>query len=121
MSLVSKLKGVLSHAKDAGASVAIEHLLAKRLEPYGELKGLKLNSRERSIEVEVFLKGETEPLRVEVLEYELQMGPDQDYLVVKRVVASREWVTTLLNDFVVGRRQPLPHQHSKLVRLVLNG
>lgn len=101
--------------------MAIEHLLAKRLEPYGELKNLRLNSRDKTIEIEVLLKGEAEPLAVKVIEYELQTGPEQDYLIVKRAIASREWVTVLLQDFVVGRRQPLPHQHSKMVRLVLNG
>ena len=121
MSLVSKLRSVVSHAKDAGASAAIEHLLAKRLEPYGELKSLRLNSREKTIEIEVLLKGESEPLAVKVLQYELQITPEQDFLVVKRAIASREWVTALLQDFVVGRPQPLPHQHSKMVRLVLNG
>lgn len=121
MSLVNKLRGVISHAKDAGASVAIEHLLAKRLEPYGELKNLRLNSRDKTIEVEVLLKGEAETLVVKVLEYELQSEPDQDYLVVKRAIASREWVTALLQDFVAGKRHPLPQQHSKMVRLVLNG
>lgn len=121
MSFANKLWGAINQAKDAGASIALEHLLAKQLEPYGELKQLKLNSRERKIHVEVLLKGEMHPLGVDVLEYELQAAADQDYLVVQRVVASREWVTELLRNFLVGRRHPIPQQHSKLVRLVLNG
>lgn len=121
MSFASKVWGAINQAKDAGASIAIEHLLARQLEPYGELKDLKLNSRERTIHLEVLLKGETLPLGVDVLEYELQTAADQDFIVVKRVVASREWVTELLRNFLVGRRQPIPHQHSKMVRLVLNG
>lgn len=120
MSIVSKLRGAFTHAKDAGASIAIEHLLARQLEPYGELKLLKLNSRDRSIHLEVLLKGESQPLSVEVLEYELVTTADQDFLIIRRVVASREWVTALLHNFLVNHRHPIPHQHSKLVRVVLN-
>src|SRR5690606_20178654 len=121
MSFASKVWGVINQAKDAGASIAIEHLLAKQLEPYGELKELRLNSRERKVHLEVLLKGELHSLGVDVLDYELQSAADQDYIVLKRVVDSREWVTELLRNFVVGRRHPIPHQHSRMVRLVLNG
>lgn len=119
MSFVSKLKGAIHHAKDAGSSMAAEHFVAKQLEPFGELKHLQINSREKNIAVEVLLKGERDTLWVEIEDYEFINNDGLDYFIIKRAAASREWITTLLQSVIVGRRNLIPPQYSRMARMVL--
>jgi hypothetical protein len=78
------------------------------LKPYGTLTKLKLDTTARRIEAELELKGETEPVRLDIGEYELVEEDDSAWLVIKEISTSREWLTRLANDFAVGRRFELP-------------
>jgi hypothetical protein len=111
----------MTQAKDAGASMAIERWLARQLEDYGELKMLKINSTDKTVHVEVLLKGEYQPLSVEIQEYEFSSEGGRDYIAVKRATASRDWVNAVIRNFLIGRKHPLPEQHSAMIRVVLNG
>ncbi len=112
--------GAIGSVKDSGAAVAIQRWLSRELADYGEVLDFKMNSRARSAELQVSLKGETEKLSIYIDEYELITG-GKDYIVVKRARASREWVNAVLRNFVIGQRREIPAQYSGMVKLVLNG
>src|SRR5215831_8533400 len=109
MGLGDLVKGAIGSVKDSGASVALQRWLAREMADYGEVLDFKVNSRARSAELHVRLKGEHEKLTVHVDEYELVAG-DKDYIVVKRARASREWVNAVLRNFVIGKRHEIPSQ-----------
>jgi hypothetical protein len=120
MGLGDLVMGAIGSVKDSGASAAIKSWLARELADYGEVLDFKINSRDRSAELNILLKGERDKLTVNVDEYEV-VSADKDYIVVKRARASREWVNAVLRKFVIGRRQAIPAQYSGMVKLVLNG
>lgn len=78
------------------------------LKPYGTLIRLKLDTGARSIDAELELKGETQPVSIEVHEYELNEENGHIYFVVKSISTSRDWLTTLARDFAVDRKFELP-------------
>jgi hypothetical protein len=78
------------------------------LKPYGTLTRFKLDTGRRSIEAELELKGETQPVSIEVHEYELNEENGRIYFVVKSMATSRDWLTTLARDFAVDRKFELP-------------
>lgn len=119
MSWGKKLAAVFTHAKDAGASMAIEKWLARELAEYGDLQGLDINSREKKIELNILLKGEAEPVRLIIESYELVQPQDRPSVVVKQVSASRPWLQSLLRNFLVGQPVPIPDPYAKFARLVL--
>jgi hypothetical protein len=120
MGLGDLVMGAIGSVKDSGASAAIQRWLSRELADYGEVLDFQINSRERSAELHVLLKGEREKLAVQIDEYEI-ISADKDYIVVKRARASREWVNAVLRNLVIGKRQQIPPQYSSLVKLVLNG
>jgi hypothetical protein len=121
MSWVEKLKGAATQLKDSGASAAIRAWLSRELAEYGEVLDFKLNSRERGAELHVLLKGEAHPLTIHVEEYELIESGGENFVRVIRARASREWANSVLKNFVIGQRHPIPKQYSGVVKLVLNG
>jgi hypothetical protein len=120
MSWSEKLKGAITQVKDSGASAAIERWLTRELADYGKLLDFKLNSREKQIQFRVLLKGDLEPLTVYIDEYELCQEGEEDFVVIRRARASREWVQAVLRNFLFNKRHKIPSQYSGMVKLVLN-
>ncbi len=89
------------------------------LRPYGSLTSLKLDTTARTIEAELELKGETQPVRLHVREYELRERDGRALLLLKDVHTSREWLTTLLRDFAVDKEFELPESVRKFLPMVL--
>ena len=121
MSWVEKIRGAITQVKDTGASAAIERWLSKELADYGELLDFKLSSRDKTVELHVLLKGEKEELTVHIEEYELVSSGEDDYVIIRRAKASREWVDAVLRKFLINKRHKIPKQYSSMVKLVLNG
>src|SRR5436189_3397746 len=112
MSWAEKIRGAITQVKDTGASAAIERWLSRELADYGELLDFKLNSRGKTVEVHVLLKGETENLTVHIDEYELVSSGDEDYVIIRRAKASRAWVDAVLRNFLINKRHRIPQQYS---------
>jgi hypothetical protein len=121
MSWAEKLKGAITQVKDSGASAAIERWLGKELADYGELLDFKLNSRNKTVEVHILLRGDKENLTVHIDEYELSSSGGEDYVTVRRARASRPWVDAVLRNFILNKKHRIPQQYSSMVKLVLNG
>jgi hypothetical protein len=119
MNTGSKLKDWIHRQKDASVSMVAEKMLQKYLEPYGRLMDLALNSRQNTASIKVLLKGETEPLIIDIQEYELVQEPAGSYVTVKRATASREWLTLLLRTFLLGRRLDVPEKYATYAKMLL--
>ncbi|HMJ88343.1 MAG TPA: hypothetical protein VK530_00920 [Candidatus Acidoferrum sp.] len=88
------------------------------LKPYGELTAFKLNSRERSAEGEIMLKGEREPVRVRIGSYEFIHEGDRTFVVINDLITSREWLTRLAQQFVIGKPFELPASMGKYAAMI---
>ena len=89
------------------------------LKSYGSMTRLKLDTAARTIEAELELKGETEPLRLHVQEYELRQESGRAFIIIKSIDTSREWLTTLARDFAVDRPFELPDSVKKFLPMIL--
>lgn len=121
MSWTNLVKGAIGQVKDTGASAALERWLARELADYGEVLDFKINSSGRHAQLHVLLKGEKDPLTVTIENYELSSEGSEDFIIVKRANASREWVNAVLRKFLIDKKHKIPAQYSSMVKLVLNG
>ena len=88
------------------------------LKPYGTLTRLKFDTAARTIEADVELNGESQPVNVQVREYELRESADRATVVLKDIHTSREWLTTLMKNFVVDKEFPLPDSVKKFLPMI---
>jgi hypothetical protein len=98
---------------------AVAMLNQSVLKPYGTLTRLKLDSSKRSVEAELELRGETQPVRVQIPEYDLLQKNGGTVLIIKSISTSREWLTTLARDFAVERELKIPPSIEKYLPIVL--
>ena len=69
---------------------------------------LELDSKAKTIRVELDLNGETTPILIEVGGYSVSEVNGQTFLSVGKFKTSREWLTTLLNDYAVKKPVAIP-------------
>jgi hypothetical protein len=119
MSVGSTLKEWLRTQKDNSVSFVLEKMLRTRLEPYGSVSAFSLDSKRNHASLTILLKGETEPVTLEIQEYALTADAEGQYLVVKQAATSREWLTVLVQDLLVGRRLPIPEKYAAYAKLLL--
>jgi hypothetical protein len=88
------------------------------LKPYGELTAFDFDSSNRSAEGELMLKGEQLPIRIKIGSYSLLTEGDRTYIVINSFIASREWITRMGQDFVVGKKFKLPQSVGKYATMI---
>ena len=121
MSWTNLVKGAINQVKDSGASTAVQSWLARELSDYGEVLDFKISSADRTAQLHVLLKGEKEPLTVTIENYELSSSGSDDFIIVQRAHASREWVNAVLRKFLIHKKHKIPAQYSSMAKLVLKG
>ena len=89
-------------------AVALPMLNNAWLKPFGHATSLKLDSSNKSAEIVLELKGEHTPLTIHVQEYDVVREPNGTFVVVKAVTTSREWMTAIAREYVVGRKLAVP-------------
>jgi hypothetical protein len=112
--------GSLADSKDRLISERIKQELNTHLARYGEVLDVRLNTRERSVQLSIKLKGEPDPITVNIGKYELIKEDTKLWLSVDRqsIEASREWLTLLLQDQAGRQRLPVPQNYAWAVEFL---
>src|SRR3954467_6288304 len=119
MGLLDAIRDMAHAARDAGASFLVERAVAHRLQPYGRMLNLSIDSKTKRIRLEILLKGETEPVTVTIDEYQLTTAAGAEFILIKKASASREWINALIQDFAIGKTIPLPTKYANVVKSLL--
>ncbi|HKQ37019.1 MAG TPA: hypothetical protein VJ063_03010 [Verrucomicrobiae bacterium] len=108
--------GFFSDAKDRMVeSVALPMLNNAWLKPFGRATSLKIDSSNKTAEISLELNGEQTPLTIYVKDYELVNDPSGPSVVLKSVTTSRQWMTALAQEYLVGRRLAVPPEHAAMI------
>ena len=112
--------GTLADSKDRLISERIKHELNTHLARYGEVQDVKLNTRERSVQLSIKLKGEPDPISVNIGKYALIKEDTQLWVTLESqsIEASREWLTLLLQDQAGRQRLPIPQKYAWAVEFL---
>lgn len=109
-------RSLLSRAKDAALQKAVRAFLRPKLERYGELKDLDLDTSAKRITAELLLHGDATPLKVTEALYRLEQDCGQWSVVVYGIKTSKPWVQHLLEDYFPELKFKVP----ELVKVLLS-
>ena len=112
--------GFFSDSKDRMVeAVALPMLNNAWLKPFGQATSLRLDSSNKSAEITFELKGEQLPLHIHVQEYDVLREPGGTFVVVKAVTTSREWMTAMAREYLVGRKLAVPPEAAGMMSRLL--
>ena len=116
---MSLFKNLLDKTKGQAVSLAGRQFLNSYLEKYGTMLNFSVQPETKTITAEILLKGEQSPIRLELTGYEIGGTVDKPTLRIARAEASREWLGTVLREFVQGKDFDLPPKAAPLLKLLL--
>jgi hypothetical protein len=86
--------------KDAALrSLARQYINSKISDQYGVVTKLEIDRAKKTIHAELDLKGESQPIIVDVTAYELISAPDKTLIRLADVKISRRWADALYQQF----------------------
>ena len=102
-------------ALSKGAKVAINTYLKE----YGKMLKLNLDSKNKSITLEVLLEGEKEPLSVNVERYELTEEQGKHLLKIYGIHTSRAWINAIAGSYLEGKSFEIPEEYAKMLKVIV--
>ena len=106
-------------AKDIALSTTGKNILNKKLDKFGEITHLNLDSNGDTIELEVLLKGELAPLKVIINGYTFTQREEIHYISIQDIKTSREWLNHVVQDYVHGKEFKVPKKYVRLIKRIL--
>jgi len=92
--------------KNSAISELAKKFVNNFIRDYGKMVNLKIDSKNKNIELEVLLKGEKENIIVKIEEYKVDSDNGENVIKFKNITASREWVEVLINNMVIPNIAP---------------
>jgi len=109
----------LRAGKDAAIAVGIRSFFNSKYSRFGQMTDVSVDTSKREIRVRLELVGEATPIEVHVMDYRMDQQGDRVTLTIGDATASREWMTELLREFVVGRTYVLPERAAGMVKMLM--
>ena len=107
---------MLQAMKDKALSTGVKIAINQYIKEYGEILELNLNSKFKSMEIEVKLDGESENLTVQIEHYEIT---EENYLRVSGITTSRTWINSLSSIHLEGKEFKVPNEYAQILKAVI--
>ena len=95
-------------AKDTMTSRAAQFYVNSKIARYGEVRNLKIDSRQKTVEVSCLLHGETSPIDIKIENYIVETAGHKKLFQATDISCTRPWLQNLLADFAKNRPIELP-------------
>jgi S-adenosylmethionine synthetase len=108
--------------KDQALAWTATQFLRSKIENYGQILGLSIDSSAREVRGEFLLRGETEPVYAVLSGYRVTEDGERLSLTFMSLETSREWLNQLLKDLLPSNTIKLPSNASRyagIIRLLL--
>ncbi len=110
---------LLNRLKDQAVSATARQLINSHLKPYGSMLNFSVQTDTKTLNAEIQLKGEASPIRLTLTGYEIGGTAEKPTLRFAKTAASREWLDTVLREFVEGKAIDLPPKAAPLLKMLL--
>ena len=98
---------------------AARFAINNHIKEYGTMLKLNLNSDTKSIEMEIMLDGEKEPLALKVKKYDMIEENGKHFLKVQGVSTSRAWINVVASTYLEGKRFEIPAEYAAMLKVIV--
>ncbi len=110
--------GIFSNIKDSFTTTSAKLLISKKIENYGKLQKLDINSSKKIIYLSIMLAGEDKPIDLKIKKY-LLTGENPVMIEFGEIESNREWINRAAKDFIENKKFPLPEKYTPFIKLLL--
>ena len=113
----------LNKVKDALLSKSIITIINVYIQEYGKLLNFNLNSLDKTIHITILLKGESDPISIDIENYSLLSENNVSHLRFDNISTSRLWMNLLLDnylDLIINNNQiEIPYKIAKILNVMI--
>jgi len=109
----------LDNIKNKFTSITAKFFLNSKFERYGKMLNLNIDSTGKNIHLKLQLKGEDVPITIKIIGYNIVEEEDKVFIQIKRVESSKEWVSLIAEDLLIGKKIELPKQIRNTLKMLL--
>jgi hypothetical protein len=109
----------LRASKDAAIAVGIRTFFNSKYSRIGQMTDVSVDTEKRELRVRLTMRGEDAPIEIHVTNYNIEQRGERATVTIGEAIASREWITELLRESVVGRTFVLPERATAMVKMLL--
>ncbi len=107
-----------------GKEALVMKWVNSKIENYGTIKELEIDTSKKLVRAELLLKGETAAYKICLCNYELQKVEDSTFVFIEQIITGREWLDLLIQNYLEkilpGKKIELPNSLVKnIVKLLL--
>ena len=110
---------MLHKIKDVALSKTLKVAMNRMMKSYGEVLSFQIDSKTKSLKIEVMLEGEYDALDVDIAHYHLIKKEEGYFVSLKGIHTSRPWINTLATDYLEGKLFEIPSEYAGFVKSVL--
>jgi len=112
MSMMDKFKDIVKDtvytSKDTTNSKVFKTVINQLIKSYGTVLAFKIDSKDRSFLIEMMMKGEKLPIKIDIKRYEFIKYDNYTAVVMYELETNREWMQTLMDMFILNKEFELP-------------
>jgi len=105
--------------KDKILSIVARKFANSYIEKYGKILKLEFDSQLKTIDLEVMLDGEKEPLILAINHYEIIQEGSAFFFIINDIKSSRRWINTLAKQYIYKKRFSMPAEYAKILKIVV--
>ena len=110
---------LVQQGKDKILSLFLRARIAELVKDFGSVVAFSIDTAQRSISLDLQLKGETQNLEVRISDYAIERKGDRRVFKCKEIVASSEWVDIILKRLVKAKPIEIPEEYAELAERLL--
>jgi hypothetical protein len=114
----ANIQDLLRGSKDAAVAATARRLFNTKFSAIGEMTDLSVDTKNYTCRARLQLAGEPEPVEIHVKKYRLEQRTEGATLTIVDATASRDWLTQVLQQFVVGREFTIPDRAAAVLKLL---
>jgi hypothetical protein len=97
----------------------LKSLINFKLKKAGRMLDLKIDPKTRSITMETLLLGETEPISIKVVGYEINQLENKNILKFEEINTSKTWLNILLNELIPDKELEISNKTLNILKIIL--
>ena len=97
----------------------LKSLIDFKLKKVGRMLDLKIDPKTQTITIEALLLGETEPINIKVVGYEINQLENKNILKFEEITTSKTWLNILLNEFASNKELEISNKISNILKIIL--
>jgi len=111
--------GLFSDLKNSAVSAVAKKFIADYLKKYGELQELRIEPGVKQIKLKFLLRGEIDSVSIFIKDYSIIKNNGKTFIKIGYGDSNKEWLTRLMQDFVVEKSIEVPDQYYSYIKLLL--